>query len=139
MFDKEFILELEKNLGLREATANLMPPSPAPSTDHTSRPMATLEPNVPGSIPALRPPPQSMHRHSGRRNTTSVSSSTLAEASLVYQQRRDTSLPRFQCCKTFYSSLMMSTNKLECLCNFFLVSPIFLSKVSAYQTVTLYG
>ena len=105
MFDKEFILELEKNLGLREATANLMPPSPAPSTDHTPRPMMTLEPNIPGSIPALRPPPQSTLRHNSRRNTTSVTPSALAEASLMYQQqqqqhqqqqqqRRESSLPR---------------------------------------------
>ena len=102
MFDKEFILELEKNLGLREATANLMPPSPAPSTDQTPRPMMVLEPNVPGSIPALRPPPQSTLRHNSRRNTTPVTPSALAEASLMYQQqqqhqqqqRRDSSLPR---------------------------------------------
>ena len=28
--DKEFLAELEKNLGLAEATNNLMPPSPMP-------------------------------------------------------------------------------------------------------------
>ena len=103
MFDKEFILELEKNLGLREATANLMPPSPAPSMDQTHRPILVLEPNMPGSIPALRPPPQSTLRNNARRNTTAVSLSTLAEASSIYQQqqhqhqqqqRRESSLPR---------------------------------------------
>merc|ERR1719445_2214864 len=30
--DKEFVTELEKKLGLTEANANLMPPSPAPTT-----------------------------------------------------------------------------------------------------------
>ena len=88
MFDKEFILELEKNLGLREATANLMPPSPAPSMDQTHRPILVLEPNMPGSIPALRPPPQSTLRNNARRNTTAVSLSTLAEASSIYQQQQ---------------------------------------------------
>jgi hypothetical protein len=99
MFDKEFILELEKNLGLREATANLMPPSPAPSGTAHTRPALGPEPATNGSIPALRPPPQSSLRNSGRRNTTSVTSSALAEASSMYaqqqqQQRRDSSLPR---------------------------------------------
>ena len=57
MFDKEFILELEKNLGLREVTANLMPPSPAPSGVH-SRSMLNISPSTSPSIPTLRPPPQ---------------------------------------------------------------------------------
>jgi len=96
MFDKEFILELEKNLGLREATANLMPPSPAPSLSQT-RPIINMSPSPTPSIPALRPPPQSTARNNSRRNTTCVTSSTVAEANNVFhqqQQRRDASVPR---------------------------------------------
>ena len=96
MFDKEFILELEKNLGLREATANLMPPSPAPSLSQT-RPIINMSTSPTPSIPALRPPPQSTARSNSRRNTTCVTSSTVAEANNVFhqqQQRRDASVPR---------------------------------------------
>ena len=69
--DKEFLAELEKNLGLAEATNNLMPPSPMPVEVQQVQQVQHKSP-----VPLL-PPPQS----SGRQRRDKV-------------LRRENSLPR---------------------------------------------
>ena len=70
--DKEFLAELEKNLGLAEATNNLMPPSPMPVENQKP----PNQPQQKSPVPLL-PPPQS----SGRPRRDKV-------------LRRENSLPR---------------------------------------------
>ena len=72
--DKEFLAELEKNLGLAEATNNLMPPSPMPVENQ--KPPTINQPQNKSPVPLL-PPPQS----SGRQRRDKV-------------LRRENSLPR---------------------------------------------
>merc|ERR1719357_219664 len=76
--DEEFLAELEKNLGLVEANANLMPPTPAPSTTPTIS-NARQQPPSTGTIsktnvPALLPPPQTSGRSSSRGSRGQYSS-----------------------------------------------------------------
>ena len=63
--EKELLVELEKNLGLVEANANLMPPSPAPIATTTKEPIYA---KVNKGLPLL-PPPQAARRPSSQRLT----------------------------------------------------------------------
>ena len=85
--DKNLLAELEKNLGLAEVNANLMPPSPLPaSCTAKSQPAqssnsgdqhmfsSAMNSHKTNSIPVLQPPPQSNNKRSDhRRFTTSIS------------------------------------------------------------------
>ena len=84
--DKEFLAELEKNLGLSEASANLMPPSPA----HTSNNTSVQKSNV----PALLPPPQSSNRRDSSRRSQSTVRTCSASPS-IHPPKRDDSLTRY--------------------------------------------
>ncbi len=81
-FDKEFIADLEKDLGLKEASLNLMPPSPsvatvrappalAPVPAPTTAAAAGTSPLVPGLLP---PPPNNARAGLSRRMSNSMSS-----------------------------------------------------------------
>ena len=95
--DKEFLAELEKNLGLVEASANLMP-SPSKATA-AATPTAVTEVPRPtrgistkkAQVPALLPPPQSSARSSNRRLQYSTPPPTEPVKPMT---RRDNSLPR---------------------------------------------
>ena len=100
--DKEFLAELEKNLGLTEATANLMPPSPASSTVQVPT-KTNVAPNaVPSSannVPTLLPPPQASNRQSSRSRSQSnivlkKKSSSVQPPQPPTSTRRDDSLTR---------------------------------------------
>jgi len=71
--NKDFIAELEKDLGQREASANLMPPSPAVATQ---QPQAAPEPLPPTVVTTtgLLPPPPANARALSRRMSSSMSS-----------------------------------------------------------------
>ena len=89
-FDKEFIAELEKNLGISEANANLMPPA-SPAVDSPSVPVPVSKA---GNVPALLPPPQTT-RQSNRR-IQSVSSHVSSNSTIAhFPQRRNDSVTRF--------------------------------------------
>ena len=79
--DKKLLAELEKNLGLEEANANLMPPSPLPTEgkvnnhmrrrSHANESRALIPQNSP--VPVLQPPPQNINKRSdARRFTTAI-------------------------------------------------------------------
>ena len=85
--DKEFLAELEKNLGLSEASANLMPPSPAP----TSTPTTSVQKS---NVPALLPPPQSSNRRDSSRRSQSTVRTCSASPS-IHPPKRDDSLTRY--------------------------------------------
>lgn len=94
--DKEFIAELEKNLGLVEANANIMPPSP--SVTSTAASTVQPQPSNPttSSVPLL-PPPQATVRNSNRRSqqysySPPVPSPPQVQQALPY--KREASLPR---------------------------------------------
>ena len=79
--DKKLLAELEKNLGLEEANANLMPPSPLPTegkvNNHMRRRSHANESRAPipqnSSVPVLQPPPQNINKRSdARRFTTAI-------------------------------------------------------------------
>lgn len=81
--DKEFIAELEKNLGLVEANANLMPPS-SPS-------VTVQQPQ----LPTLLPPPHAATRNSNRRSHQYSYSPAPAPVQVPQNSsKRETSLPR---------------------------------------------
>ncbi len=75
--NKEFIAELEKDLGQREASANLMPPSPAVTTG-TVPPSAAPAGSSSPLVPGLLPPPPSNSKALSRRMSNSMSSLTSA-------------------------------------------------------------
>ena len=71
--NKEFIAELEKDLGYKEASANLMPPSPAVTTAPPTASTATA-PSASPLVPGLLPPPPSSAKALSRRMSNSMSS-----------------------------------------------------------------
>ena len=84
--DKNLLAELEKNLGLAEVNANLMPPSPMPTSMAANKQMVnsskaneqqifTSDGAIPKKnfVPVLQPPPQSNNKRSdNRRYTTAI-------------------------------------------------------------------
>ena len=97
-FDKEFIAELEKNLGISEANANLMPPaSPAVDPTSSSSSSTSIQASKNGNVPALLPPPQTTRQSNRRNQSVSNSTSHAPSNSTVahFPQRRNDSVTRY--------------------------------------------
>ncbi len=77
--NKEFIAELEKDLGQREASANLMPPSSPAVVSNMSPNPAPAQPEPNQSMTGLLPPPPANARALTRRMSNSMSSLNAAE------------------------------------------------------------